>query len=46
MVGSLVTLVMAGVMDQMPLGVLIYHVMTVIMVTAAALVAVKMIHLV
>jgi len=37
---------MAGVMDQMPLGVLIYHVMTVIMVTALAHAAVKMTHLV
>jgi trans-aconitate methyltransferase len=37
---------MAGVMDQMPLGVLIYHVMTVIMVTVLKHVAVKMIHLV
>ena len=37
---------MAGVMDQMPLGVLIYHVMTVIMVTVLAHVVVKMIHLV
>tara|TARA_B100001079_G_scaffold26005_1_gene19854 strand:- start:203 stop:427 length:225 start_codon:yes stop_codon:yes gene_type:complete len=37
---------MAGVMDQMLLGVLIYHVMTVIMVTVLAHVVVKMIHLV
>ena len=40
------TWVMAGVRDEMPLGVLIYHVMTVIMVTAAVTVVVKMIHLV
>jgi hypothetical protein len=37
---------MAGVMDQMLLGVLIFHVMTVIMVTVLAHVDVKMIHLV
>jgi len=34
------------VMDQMLLGVLIYHVMTVIMVTVLAPVVEKMIHLV
>jgi hypothetical protein len=37
---------MAGVTDQMLLGVLIYHVMTVITVTVLAHVVVKMIHLV